>query len=150
MSVVGPELPGIAGFGRRLFQARSQMGIDGGKPVSKVEVSVRVAVSDTVVGQWERAQSTPSAETIEDWAAFLGVRAGWLAVGERPRYPHGDVAEPIEGVSQRSGVSAVYAAEKELRMVSEPAPTPQQVVGAGPIDLASVARDPLRRPAASK
>jgi len=133
-------------LGQRLLAARLEAGARSRPPqrISQMAVAARVGVEQATVSKWEGDSKEPSLTALRTMAQFLGVTGGWLAFGELPKHP-GDVAvaQPIAGVAQRPGVSAVEAVEAEL------ARNQQRVAGAGPVDRAS-ARGTPRLPGASK
>lgn len=71
-------------FGDRLKQARREFAVAKRRDVTQQEVADALGVSAVTVGRWEDGTREPDFATVAWLAAFLRVRAGYLAFGELP------------------------------------------------------------------
>lgn len=108
-------------FGERLRQARRELAVALRREVTQQEVADHLGVTSVTVGRWEDGSREPDFATVARLAAYLKVRAGYLAFGELPAAAHGSTNGATPHVPHDPGAARVMQPE-EATAADEPSP----------------------------
>lgn len=87
------------------------------------DIAEHLCITRSAISQWETDVTTPRGPKVRRLAAILGVRAGWLLVGEEPMLEHGGPAPQsgsLEYVIRKLGEASELLADlqRQLRFLT--------------------------------